>query len=99
MLGSNLDDENLTQNNTIWVLLDDRAGNRSQALGVAAALESPITEIELKYGPAAKLPNLILGASLYGLTLESKKALQPPWPQLVVSAGRRTAPAAPRPGR
>lgn len=78
----------------IWVLLDDRAGNRSQALGVANALGIPVTEIELRYGPVAKLPNLFLGASLIGLSTSSKKALQPPWPSLVVSAGRRTAPVA-----
>ncbi len=84
----------MTENSLIWVLLDDRAGNRSQALGVTGALGLPITEIELQYGPAAKLPNMILGASLSGLTASSKKALQPPWPSLVVSAGRRTAPIA-----
>ena len=84
----------LNENSLIWVLLDDRAGNRSQALGVTGALGLPVTEIELQYGPAAKLPNIILGASLNGLTPSSKKALQPPWPTLVVSAGRRTAPIA-----
>lgn len=78
----------------IWVLLDDRAGNRSQALGVAGALNIPFTEIELQYGPAAKLPNMVLGASLSGLTAFSKQSLQPPWPSLVISAGRRTAPIA-----
>ena len=84
----------MTENPIIWVLLDDRAGNRSQALGVVSALGLPCSEIELRYGAAAKLPNLLLGASLNGLTAVSKQALKGPWPSLVVSAGRRTAPVA-----
>lgn len=94
MQNGNVGDLILTDNPLIWVLLDDRAGNRSQALGVTSALGLPAIEIELQYGLAAKLPNMILGASLRGLTAVSKKALQPPWPSLVVSAGRRTAPIA-----
>lgn len=84
----------MTTHPIIWVLLDDRTGNRSQALGVASALGLPFTEIELQYGPAAKLPNVILGASLNGLATSSKNALKAPWPSLIVSAGRRTAPIA-----
>lgn len=94
MRHDNLGDPIVTENSLIWVLLDDRAGNRSQALGVTRALGLPVTEIELEYGPGAKLPNLILGASLSGLTASSKKVLQAPWPSLAVAAGRRTAPIA-----
>lgn len=84
----------MTDQYPVWVLLDDRAGNRSQALGVAGAVNVPFTEKILEYGPAASLPNMLLGASLRGLTSESKKRIQPAWPALVVSAGRRTAPVA-----
>jgi len=79
---------------TVWVLLDDRAGNRSQALGVAEALALPFSERELVYGPLARLPNSLLGATFGGLTGESRGELQPPWPDLVIAAGRRTAPVA-----
>lgn len=84
----------LTDNPLIWVLLDDRAGNRSQALGVTSALDQPVQEKELHYGAAAKLPNLVLGASISGLTKQSRDGLGAPWPALVISAGRRTAPVA-----
>ena len=94
MVGDNFGVQILTDNPLIWVLLDDRAGNRSQALGVAGALEQPVQEKELRYGPAAKLPNLVLGASISGLTKQSKDDLGAPWPALVISAGRRTAPVA-----
>jgi len=77
--------------NLIWLLLDDRAGNRSQCLGVADALGLPYQIRELTYGLRGKLPNMLLGASFAGLTSENASLLTPPWPDLVIAAGRRTA--------
>jgi mitochondrial fission protein ELM1 len=88
----------MTSNNEsqplIWLLLDDRAGNRSQCIGVGNALGLPNVAKELTYSWAGKLPNGILGASFFGLSKSSKKALTAPWPDLVIAAGRRTAPVA-----
>src|SRR5262245_16456331 len=78
--------------NSIWVLTDDRAGNVAQALGVAEALGRPFTVKDIRYTPLAKLP--LQGASVLGLTGESRMTLAPPWPGLVIAAGRRTAPVA-----
>lgn len=79
----------------IWALTDDRAGNRSQCLGVAEALGLPFEVRDLAYAPAAALlPNVLLGASLRGLAGASRRRLTPPWPDLVIAAGRRTAPVA-----
>jgi mitochondrial fission protein ELM1 len=79
----------------IWVLTDDRAGNRSQALGVAEALGLPYVAKEIGYGPWARLPNVFLGgATLLGIDAASRERLTPPWPALVIAAGRRTAPVA-----
>lgn len=78
----------------IWVLTDDRAGNVAQALGVAEALNRPFVTKEIRYTPLARLPNAVTGARLLGLTVESRMALLPPWPDVVISAGRRTAPVA-----
>ena len=80
--------------NDIWVLLDDRAGNRSQALGVAERLARPFREIEIAYGSLAALPNGLLGRSLLGIRSSSRAHFQAPWPQLVIAAGRRTVPVA-----
>ena len=80
----------------IWVLADDRAGNRSQALGVANALGDPFELKNLAYGPLARLPNGWLPPSFAGLTRGSRGSLVPPWPDLVIAAGRRTAPIARR---
>ncbi len=81
-------------NPAVWVLLDDRAGNRSQVLGVAEALGLRFQVQELAYTPAAALPNFFVGASFAGLTASSRVNLVAPWPDLVIAAGRRTAPVA-----
>ncbi len=78
----------------IWLLLDDRPGNRSQCLGVAHALDLEFREMNLDYGWAGRLPNFLLGASFAGLSAGSRDALRPPWPDAVIAAGRRTAPVA-----
>lgn len=78
----------------VWVLADDRPGNANQALGVAEALGWPFEVKPIRYGRLADLPNLLLGASVRGLTGTSRAALVPPWPDVVLAAGRRTAPVA-----
>ena len=80
----------------IWLLLDDRSGNRSQCFGVADALDLPYDEKELSYSWMGKLPNRLLGASFLGISRESTLDLTPPWPDLVIAAGRRTAPVSRR---
>lgn len=78
----------------IWVLADDRAGNVAQAVGVAEALGLPFDTKAIRYSPFARLPNALQGASRLGLTPETRLALTPPWPDVVIAAGRRTAPVA-----
>lgn len=78
----------------VWVLADDRAGNVAQCLGVAEALGRPFAVKSIRYGRLVRLPNLLRGASLIGLDRDSRAGLQAPWPQLVIAAGRRTAPVA-----
>jgi mitochondrial fission protein ELM1 len=78
----------------VWVLADPAPGHAGQALGVAEALGEPFAVKTLAYTKAAALPNVLRGASRMGLTAESKRALAPPWPDLVIAAGRRTAPVA-----
>ena len=80
----------------VWTLLDERAGNRSQCLGVAEALDLGFERRDLQYTAAAALPNFAIGASFAALTLDSRVNLTPPWPDVVVAAGRRTAPVARR---
>jgi mitochondrial fission protein ELM1 len=76
----------------IWVLADPRAGTAAQALGIAERLGEPFRRVDLAWGALARLP--LPFACLAGLTPEARAAFAPPWPALVISAGRRSAPVA-----
>ncbi len=80
----------------IWVLADDRAGNVNQLLGVAVALGEPYEQVDIRYTNKVKWPNLLRDKTLIGLTMESKKKLHTvtEWPDIVLSAGRRSFPVA-----
>ena len=78
----------------VWVLSDDRPGNGTQSLGLAEALGWPFEAKPLVMGPASRLHNRWLGASLAGIDTSRSAPLAPPWPDLVIAAGRRTAPVA-----
>lgn len=86
----------------VWVLADPRAGTAAQALGIAERLGVPFRTVPLAWGPAARLPwpwptlAGLAGAGLAGAgSAESGRAsIAPPWPRLVLSAGRRSAPVA-----
>lgn len=79
---------------TILVLADHRPGNVAQALGVAEALGEPFHVLDVAYDRWGQLPNLVRGAGLLGIAPSTRAALVPPWPRLVIGAGRRTAPLA-----
>jgi uncharacterized protein len=76
----------------VWVLADPRAGTAAQALGIAERLGVPFHTLPLAWGPLARLPWPWPG--LAGLAPAAGAAIRPPWPKLVLSAGRRSAPVA-----
>ncbi len=75
----------------VWMLADDRPGNVNQALGLAEALLEPFAVKTVGYRQLARLPNWMLPANLTGLTKATRETLVPPWPDLIIGAGRRTA--------
>ncbi len=82
---------------TIWILLDNRIGSRHQAEGIAHYLDTAKFEIifkEIEYTKWAALPNIIRGKTLLGISKRSKQQLSTPFPDMVLSATRRTAPVA-----
>jgi len=93
-MNMNPQNSNLLENLNIWLLIDDRAGNKSQILGVAKAFGGAYEIKDIVYNAVAALPNRVLGATFKTISSDTKKALTPPWPDLVISAGRRTAPIA-----
>ena len=80
---------------TVWILEDDRMGNVNQLLGIAECLNTPFERKDIRYTKWIKLPNFLRGKSLIGLTKESKDILKTKtYPDLILSAGRRSFPAA-----
>lgn len=82
---------------TIWILLDNRVGSRHQAEGIINYLNKEdfnIVNKEISYNALAGLPNLIRSNTLLGICASSKKELQFPFPDAVLSSSRRTAPVA-----
>ncbi len=79
----------------IWVLLDSRPGTANQALAVAESLGLPFISKNLEYSWLANLPNAVLcGLSIFSkncLALSNPDILNEPFPDLIISAGRRAA--------
>lgn len=76
----------------IWVLADPRAGTAAQALGIAERLPGPHRVVRLEWGALGRVP--FPWPTLAGLTPAARAAFLPPWPRLVISAGRRAGPVA-----
>lgn len=81
----------------LWMLADNRRGSVNQALGVIDALDKnnfDVIEKKIEYNCLASLPNCLRGRSLLGITAESRRQLTAPYPDMVLSVSRRTAPVA-----
>lgn len=78
----------------IWILLADRAGGNGQLISLAEALGWPCERKTLAYNWLNRCPNIALGATLMTLRRNSSRQLQPPWPDLVIGASRRSVPVA-----
>ena len=77
----------------VWVLTDERPGNRTQSIGVAQKLPYEFAEKQLEFSIFGSLPNKIMGGSNFRLRRRSRAILQPPWPDIAIAAGRKLAPA------
>lgn len=76
---------------SIWVLKSFRAGDNAQAIALAHRVGGHVSEKQMTFNRLAALPNVLHGTSIRMLTKEAIAALQPPWPDLVIATGRRTA--------
>jgi len=84
----------MTPHFSCWAVTTGEAGTRAQALGLAESLGVPFEEkiIGLRR-PWSWLPGAWCPAPLAGLD-PAKDALAPPWPDLLITCGRRsTAPS------
>jgi mitochondrial fission protein ELM1 len=79
----------------VWVLEDDKLGHTMQSVALAEALGWPYTRTALSFNAVNRLSNRVLGASVLSLDRRRSTPLSPPWPDLVIATGRRSAPSAP----
>lgn len=79
---------------TIWALTTGEAGMRAQALGLCERLGFAFTEKRISLrAPWRWLPGHLCPFALRGLAADGD-ALAPPWPDLLISCGRRSTAAA-----
>ncbi len=78
----------------IWVLKGVRKGDTAQAMELALQLGGRVEGKQLAFNASQMVPNVLLGSRVSHLTPEAKQLLSPPWPDVVVATGRRTAPVA-----
>ncbi len=76
----------------IWGLVDDRTGHTGQVLGVIHKLGVPYALKRLEYNRLASLPSAVLGATTMHVDIAHSAPIAPPYPPLVIAAGRRTLP-------
>jgi mitochondrial fission protein ELM1 len=78
----------------VWVLDDGKTGHLNQSLGLAAALGWTVEMRRLHPNGLQRVGNRLQGSSLIGVNRRRSDGLTPPWPDLVISAGCRSAPVA-----
>lgn len=84
----------LNQNKSfeVWALLDDKAGHNSQTLGVIEALKIPYRKKKIFFKNNAKLPNFLKFRPFNTIDENKSDIISKPWPDIVISCGRRLAP-------
>ena len=78
----------------VWVLTGHKAGDNTQVLALAGALGWPTEVKHFRYRATELLSNRVLGVTLAGIDRSASSTLEPPWPDLVITAGRRNEPVA-----
>lgn len=78
----------------VWVLTDGHPGNTTQSVGLVQALGLSFEVKDLRFTPLLHLHDVLfgaMGASRLGLSKAQSASLVPPWPDLIIATGWRTA--------
>jgi mitochondrial fission protein ELM1 len=86
--------ETMTLAPRVWVLTGNKAGDNSQVLALAEALGWPFEVKQFVYKRYEIVPNLLVRTTIAAIDKRHSSPLEPPWPDLVLSAGRRNEPIA-----
>jgi mitochondrial fission protein ELM1 len=79
---------------TVWCLLGKKAGDNTQVRALAEEVGFGFIEKHISARPWELLSHLGTGVTLAGIDRPHSSALAPPWPDIVISAGRRNEPVA-----
>ena len=78
----------------VWLLLGSRRGDNNQLLALGEALGLPFETRTISYKWTARLRMRLFPKSIGHVTPDSRRWLEPPWPDLVIGIGRRSVPVA-----
>ncbi len=78
----------------VWLVVGDKLGDNAQVNAVAGALGWPVETRRLVFQPQYVTGKPPFKASLYHIDLARSAPLEPPWPDLVLTVGRRPSMAA-----
>jgi len=78
----------------LWVLTSKKLGDNAQVLAIANALGWPYDIKYLEFTGLNHFHFRFFGPSLKKVNLEKSTSLTPPWPDLVLTIGRRATPVA-----
>lgn len=71
-----------------------KVGDNNQVLALAEAIDQPFDIKHFRYTSYELLTNRLLRVTLAGVDRKRSSQLNPPWPRLVITAGRRNEPVA-----
>ncbi len=74
--------------------MGQKAGDNNQLLALAEAVGQPFACKKFHYKSYELLSNRLLRVTLAGVDRQRSSQLKPPWPRLVITAGRRNEPVA-----
>lgn len=77
---------------TVWAIASYRAGENSQIFGLVSRLNVPSVVKRLAYTRLAGPLGIARAVSVAGIDRDRSDVLEPPWPELIVSAGVKNEP-------
>lgn len=74
----------------VWILKSRHMGDNTQLQALAQALGLPVEMKQFAFHPLEWLPRIVLGGTLVSVNRAGSSPLEPPYPDLIIAAGRAT---------
>lgn len=79
---------------TVWLLLGVKGGDNAQVVELANALGWPYEAKQLAFNPLHVVPSVLVRGSLANVDRKKSAPIAAPWPDVVISSGKRSVPVA-----